>query len=400
MKPYRIVVLSSLFPSSVRKNAGLFIRERMFRVARHCELRVVSPVPWFPGQGLIRLFKKDYRPMPAKMEVQDGINVYYPRFLSFPGILRSLDAQSMALSCYFLLKRLKKEFDFDLIDSHFTYPDGLAATQLAKKFNCKTTITLRGTEVPHSKDPQRREKLLEAWREADRMFPVSDSLRQCALSAGADAKKFTVIGNGIDSDKFQPVERTQARASLGLAEDGKVLITVGGLVERKGFHRVIACLPELLKQYPKLTYLIVGGASAEGNYEPQLRALVKQLKLEDAVKFLGPLRPDQLSVPLSAADAFVLATSNEGWANVILEAMACGTPVIATDVGGNAEVVTSTELGEIIPFGDHQALMDALNNALAKPWNKEQIIQYARDNHWDKRIALILSEYDALLKTE
>ncbi|WP_245921740.1 glycosyltransferase [Bowmanella denitrificans] len=392
----RILVLSSLFPSSVRPQAGLFVRERMFRVAKHADLEVVSPVPWFPGQGLLRLVKPGYRPQPAALEEQNGIKVHFPRFLSLPMLGRRFDAWMMARCCRRLIKKLHRHKAIDLIDSHFTYPDGLAATQLAKMLGCPVTITLRGTELSHSRDPSRCKQLLKAWQAADKLICVSDSLRQLAISLGAPAEKLVVVGNGIDTEKFKALNKAEARHSLGIDEDARVLVTVGGLVPRKGFHRVIDCIPTLLKSHPKLIYLVVGGASAEGNYEPQLRKQVQNLDLEEQVRFMGPLPPDKLSLPLSAADVFVLSTANEGWANVILEAMACGTPVVATDVGGNAEVVRQPDTGTIVPFDDHQALSGALGSALAHAWQTQMIVDYAADNHWDKRVTQLIAIFAQL----
>jgi len=393
---HNILVLSSLFPSSAAPNNGIFIRERMFRVARHVNLTVVSPVPWFPGQQLIRIFKKNYRPQPGKMEVQQGITVYFPRFLSFPGVLRHLDALMMYLGSLRLIKKLTKEQNIEIIDSHFTYPDGLVATWLAQKLGLKSVITLRGTEIPHSKLPGRKQQLLKAWKQADRIFSVSDSLCKHAIALGADADKFRVIGNGIDTEKFKPFNKLDARKRLNIDTDTRVLVTVGGLVERKGFHRVVECLPNLLQEFPRLVYLIVGGANAEGNYKAQILTLAEQLAVTDHVLFLGALEPEELDLPLSAADVFVLSSSNEGWANVILEAMACGTPVIATDVGGNAEVINSEELGTIVPYGDHQILLEAIRQGLRREWSVSVLTQYAKENHWDNRINLILDEYDRL----
>lgn len=394
---HSILVFSSLFPSSAAPGNGLFIRERMFRVGQHTNLVVVSPVPWFPGQGLIRLFKKAYRPQPPRVEEQQGIKVYFPRFLAFPGVLRNLDAVMMYLCCLRLVRKLALEERVDIIDSHFTYPDGLAATWLARKLRLKCTITLRGTEIPHSGIPGRARLLLKAWSQADRMFTVSQSLRRHAVSLGADAAKFTVIGNGIDTDKFSPLDKTAARQKLGIDADAHVLITVGGLVERKGFHRVIELLPELLKDFPDLAYLVVGGASSEGDYGVRLHELARDLGVEANVVFMGAMESEQLSLPLSAADAFVLSSSNEGWANVILESMACGTPVIATDVGGNAEVVNSEDLGLIVEFGYRQQLLEAITQALSREWSAARLTQYASENHWSKRVSTILEEYDRLV---
>ncbi len=394
-----LIVFSSLFPSAARPGAGLFIRERMFRVARHRSLVVVSPQPWFPGQALVRLFRPGYRPMAPYREMQQGVAVYHPRFLAIPGLLRRLDGASMALFSYPLLRRLKAD-GARLLDAHFAYPDGEAASRLGRWLRLPVTITLRGTEVPHSRDPALRVRMMQALKSAARVFAVSDSLRRLALQLGVAPDRSEVVGNGVDVELFQPVDRAEARRRLGLPDDAKVLISVGGLVERKGMHRVVDCLPGLLATHPTLHYLIVGSGGPEGDMRPELEAQVGRLGLGGRVHFLGALPPAELKWPLSAADVFALATRNEGWANVFLEAMACGLPVVATDVGGNAEVVCRPELGSIVPFGDAAALERALAAALDRPWDRAAILEYARDNQWDRRVAQLLRAFDAVLVSD
>ena len=391
-----LVVFSTLFPSQARPGAGLFIRERMFRVAQHRPLVVVSPQPWFPGQSLIRWLRPGYRPQAPALEIQQGIRVYHPRFLSVPGMLRQFDGWSMALASFLLLKRLKAE-GARLIDAHFAYPDGEAATHLGRWLGLPVTITLRGTEVPHSKNPALRPRLARTLKAAARVFAVSDSLRRLAIELGVAEEKSEVVGNGVDTTRFYPVDRAEARSRYGLPENAQVLVSVGALVERKGMHRVIDCLPALIGQHANLHYVIVGGGSPEGDNRAELTAQVARLGLAGRVHFLGALPPDELKWPLSASDVFVLATGNEGWANVFLEAMACGLPVITTDVGGNAEVVCRDELGSIVPFGDAEVLQQALDTALDKNWDRGAILDYARANQWDKRVVQLLRAFEPLL---
>ncbi|MEW6025641.1 MAG: glycosyltransferase [Pseudomonadota bacterium] len=393
-----LVVFSALFPSTARPGAGLFIRERMFRVAQHRPLAVVSPQPWFPGQWLIRWLRPGYRPQAPALEIQQGIHVYHPRYLAVPGALRRFDGWAMALSSYFLLRRLKAQ-GARLIDAHFGYPDGEAAVRLGCWLDLPVTITLRGTEVPHSKRPALRKRLMRTLKAADRVFSVSDSLRRLALQLGVADARTEVVGNGVDTDRFQPVDRAEARRKFNLPADAKILISVGALVERKGMHRVIDVLPALLERHPGLHYLIVGGASPEGDNRAELDAQVARLGLAERVHLLGALPPDELKWPLSAADVFVLATRNEGWANVFLEAMACGLPVVTTDVGGNAEVVCRDELGRIVPFGDAAALTAALDEALKQNWDRQAILDYAQENQWDRRVAQLLRVFDELMAT-
>lgn len=396
MREPRLIVFSSLFPSSAQPTAGLFIRERMFRVGQHLPLVVVSPRPWFPGQGLIRRFRPHYRPMPGKMEEQAGFQVYFPRFLAIPGLFRGLDSLFMAWGSYFTLRRLKAQ-GYNLIDAHFAYPDGHAAVKLGRWLGLPVTVTLRGTEMPQSRNPALVPKLRQVFQDADRIITVSDSLRRLAMRLGLAEERGQVVGNGVDADKFAPVPRQEARARFNLPQDARVLITVGGLVERKGFHRVIACLPELMQNHPELHYLVVGGPCPEGDMSQALKDQAEVLGLKERIHFLGSIPPAELKWPLSAADVFVLSTRNEGWANVILEAMACGLPVVASDVGGNSEVVCRPELGQIVPFDDQAALTRALDQALSKHWDATAIRTYAEDNSWDSRVATLCSLFSRLL---
>ena len=392
-----IVVYSSLFPSRTQPTAGLFIRERMFRLRDAAPLMVVSPQPWFPFQGLIRLFRPGYRPATPAREVQDGITVLFPRFLALPGVLRRLDGLSMAVCTFPLMRRLRAEGRLGIIDAHFAYPCGYAAVLLGSWLNRPSSITLRGTEPHHLRSPSLRRRVVAAAAGATQVFSVSDSLRRLLQDHGIRSDRIRVVGNGVDLSKFRRVPRESARAELGIPSHCPVLISVGGLVERKGFHRVIDRLPQLLTRWPELRYLIVGGPSPEGDMSGALQEQVKRLGLERHVVFMGPLPSERLHVPLSAADVFVLATSNEGWANVFLEAMACGLPVVTTDVGGNAEVVNSPALGLVVPFGDPGALEAAIAQALGTTWDRDAIVGYARENTWDRRIAVLREQFHRMV---
>ncbi len=393
----RLLVFSTLFPHPGQPQAGLFIRERMFRVGRELPLIVMAPVPWFPFQGLIRFFRPHFRPPAPRQEIQQGFEVLHPRFLCVPGIAKGVDGLLLAISCWWSLRTLRRRFSFDLIDAHFAYPDGYAATLLGRWLKVPVTITLRGTEVRHVREAALLPKVRKALGSARRIFSVSASLQALAREQGVPEQKTQVVGNGVDTTRFAPLDRVAARVRLGLPEDSRVLVTVGALVERKGFHRVLEMMPTLRTRYPSLHYLIVGGASAEGDWRSQLEAQAASSGLSDRVHFLGALSPENLSLPLSAADVFVLPTRNEGWANVILEAMACGLPVITTDVGGNAEVVASPELGTIVAFGDQAALTDAVADALGREWNRAEIRQYAESHQWDCKISTLVEAFRALV---
>lgn len=388
-----VVVLSSLFPSPARPLAGVFVLERMRRVAECLPVTVVSPVPWSPFDWLVRRLRPEFRPSAPETAEYDGLRVRYPRFPSLPTLLKRWDGAAMALALRRPLRALRAAGRFDLLDAHFGYPDGYAAVLIGRRLGIPVTVTFRGTEARLAHSNWARRRLEFVAREADRVFTVSDSLRRVALTLGAEPDRVEVVPNGVDSERFSPVDQAEARRRLGIPPSAKVLITVGGLVERKGQHRVIELMPGLLGEYPDLHYLVVGGGGAEGDWSVRLTAQVEALGLQDRVHFLGSMAPDDLPVPLSAADIFVLATRNEGWANVILEAMACGLPVVATDVGGNAEIIATREVGRVVPFGDPDALRETIVDALASTWNRQAITAYARSNGWEHRIETLIAHF-------
>ena len=391
-----ILVWSSLFPGPAQPQAGVFVRERMFRVAKELPLTVISPQPWFPMQGLLRRFRPHFRPEMPRREVQQGIEVLRPRYFSVPGVLKRLDGYFMAAGALPTVRRLRQAGRADVIDAHFAYPDGYAAVRAARAVQAPVAITLRGTEVRHASDDGLRGRLVVALRGADRVFAVSDSLRRLALELGLAPEKVLVVGNGVDSERFRPEDAEVARRSFGLDSAARVLVTVGGLVERKGFHRVIECLPELLQSHPTLQYLVVGAPGPEGDYSRELRSQVSALGLQDRVHFVGALPPESVRRALSASDVFVLASRNEGWANVLLEAMACGVPVVASDVGGNREVVCTTQLGRVVRFGDREALSRAIDDALRTDWDRAAIRRHAERNDWQQRVSTLLDEFRRL----
>ena len=393
----RLVVFSRVFPNTTQPTFGVFVRERMFRVAEALPVVVVAPVAWFPGQGLIRRFlKPDFRPPVPYHEVQEGIDVYHPRFLCVPGILKWTDGFFLALGTLPLMRRLRRDFGFDIIDAHFVYPDGVAAWLLGRWLRRPYTITLRGTIFRISRNRLRRWLSARAMSAATRVFSVSESLRQVALGMNQPPEHVQVVPNGINLDYFYPEDRARCRDELGLPQDASVLITVGTLNERKGFHRVIEQIPGLLEAHPNLHYLCVGGGSPDGNDLERLQQQARDLGVADRVHFTGAVPPEALRTYYSAADVFVLATRFEGWANVFLEAAACGLPSVTTRVGGNAEVITSEELGLLVPFGDPDALRVAIDDALKREWNVDRIREHATSQSWEQRIPVLVDAFTGI----
>jgi teichuronic acid biosynthesis glycosyltransferase TuaC len=396
----RVLVFTGLFPSAAAPTAGTFIRERMLRVAKHVPLVIVAPQPWSPVDWLVRLFfRKTFRPQALAFETVEGVDVYRPTYFCVPGIFKRLDGKLMALGASSIVNKLAKEFQPNLIDSHFLYPDGYAASRLAAKLKLPLTITIRGSKDEWLIGTSREAQLKKALQSATALISVSEALRQNVVVAlGESEKKCTVIGNGVDLEKFEVIDKQQARVRLGIPMDAKVLISVGGLIARKGFHRVIPLLKELRKTTPNLIYLIVGGGTSQADMLSQLTKIAADHGVSDIVRFCGPQLPTELKWFYGAADVFTLATEHEGWANVFLEAMACGLPVVTTAVGGNAEVVKNENLGTVVPFFDERQYLQALDLAIRKDWDRRVIISYAQSNTWDKRVHQVLDVFNQVLQ--
>lgn len=389
----RVLVLSSVFPNPAQPALGVFVRERMLRVARHCELEVVAPVPWFPFvNGVAR---PHLRAIPA-IERQGPLTVRHPRFLSVPRYLKSLDGLGYAASLVPVLGRLRRRFAFDLIDAHFVYPDGLAAAILGRVFGCPVTITLRGSIVRLATYASHRPQIRWTLRRAAGLMAVSRSLKQVAVELGIRPDRITVIPNGVDAERFRPGDRAAARVACGLPPDAAVVLTVAGVYADKGQHTLLEVLPGLVARHPRLLYVVLGGFRRDG-YRRRLDELVSAGRLEGHVRFVGPRPHEELPEWYAAADLFCLPTRSEGWANVLLEAMACGLPVVTTRVGGNAEIVTGRRYGLLVPHGDPAALRDAVRDGLDAPWDRAAIVAHARAHSWDRAAARVVDQFRAVL---
>jgi len=387
----RIGVLSSQFPSNLYPGRGSFIRERMFRVARRMPLFVVSPTPWVPLEDWFRQnLNPAFRPSMPEYEEQQGIPVWFPRFLTIPGpnMLRRLDGWTMARGVYSRFAALHRAGRLDLIDAHGAYPDGYAGVLLGHWFGVPVTITLHGGELVCTRDSHRIMKLREAFKGAARIFAVSESLRQFALELGVLEDRVEMVCNGVDAECFRPRDRNVARAALGISSAAQVLAISGSgqSFGEKDYNRVIEALPALSERRPGLVCLLIGSDSLAKNGRAKLESQVERLCLKETVRFLDNLPPDELSALLPAADVFVYASHHEGPVTALLEAMACGLPVVAFDAGSNRELVCRSELGELVPFGDPSALKTAIDLALSRTWDRVAIRRHGETFHWDGQI--------------
>lgn len=387
----KALVLSSVFPNPRQPTLGVFVRERALRVARRSEVQVVAPVPWFPANRLIRGERVAAIP-PVR---RDGaLEVHHPKFFCIPRYLKWLDGLTYAASLVPFVRSLRRRFAFDLIDAHFAYPDGLAAILLGKVVRRPVVITLRGSIVRLARYPAHRPQIRWALGQADRIVAVSASLREVAVGLGIDRERIRVIPNGVDTAQFHLRDRAAARAAVGIPAGRRVILSVGGIYEDKGQHLILEALPGLLRRFPETLLVMVGGFRRDG-YEQRLRASIERGGLAAHVRFAGSRPHEELPLWYAAADVFCLATKSEGWANVLLEALACGVPVVTTRVGGNAEIVRDERQGLLVERDDASGLGEALARALATDWDRAGLAGYAAAHTWDEAADLVLDEFRA-----
>ncbi|HET8575941.1 MAG TPA: glycosyltransferase [Methylomirabilota bacterium] len=390
----RVLVLSSTFPSTREPVRGVFIRERVWRLARRCEVVVVAPVPWFPFNRWIR----KERALVPRVERDGDLIVHHPRFFSLPRYGKCLDGLLYFLCLIPFVARLRRRFPFEVIDAHFAYPDGVAATLLARLFRRPVVVTLRGSIVRLRGYRLHRPQLRWVLRRADRVVAVSDALRGVAVGLGAPADRIRVIPNGVDTAVFAPMDRPEARRLCGLPDTGPILVTVAGIYEGKGQLDVIESLPELTRSHPGLLYVLVGGPRPGESYLPRLEERVRELRLARHVRVAGTRPHAEMSRWFNAADLSVLATRSEGWPNVLLESLACGTPVVAANVGGVPEIVRDGRDGRLVPARDVAALTAALRRALETAWDRASLAQRARQFDWNETVEQALAELERALK--
>lgn len=373
----KILTFTMLYPNSAQPRHGIFVEQRLRHLVGSGEVwaRVVAPVPWFPmGHSLFGKYASYARVVPC--EERHGISVWHPRYPAIPKIGMTLAPFLLAAASTSVLHHLSKDnFNFDLIDAHYFYPDGVAAILLGRRLGKPVVITARGTDInliPQYRLP--RKMIRWAAEHAAGIVTVCQALKDALRGLGVASEKITVLRNGVDLSLFRPVDRQVQRAQLGLSKT--TLLSVGHLIGRKGHDIAIRSLVEL----PEVELLIAG----DGEEAATLQALARSLGVAERVRFIGAIKQEELKNYYGAADALVLASSREGWANVLLESMACGTPVIASNVWGTPEIVRSPEAGILMEERSPAGLVRAFRELFAHYPDRAGTRRYAEQFSWDE----------------
>ena len=389
----KVLVFTSLYPNNIWPYHGVFTKERLAPLLPRegFEVKVVAPVPYFPP---VRMGRRHMFSQVKRTETIEGVEVYHPRYFMTPKIGMASYGLMMFLGALPLVSRIHRSFDFDVIDAQFVYPDGFAGMLLGRYFRKPVVITSHGTDINLYKDfPVIRSLLRYTLGKADRVIAVCQALKDAMIVLGASGDQISVIPNGIDPSKFYPLPKADARARLGLPNE-KLILSVGALIPRKGVDFVIKALKILRDELHQndVRLLVVG----EGNSRMELERLVSALGLQDRVRFIGSVPHRDLYLWYSAADVFCLASNREGWPCVILESLACGTPVVATAVWGVPEVICSDSVG-LLTKRSERDIAEKLLAALTTRWNVDVMTEYARGYTWDRAAHAALGAFEAAM---
>lgn len=392
------------YPSPANPGNGIFVRRRLAEVHGHIPIRVVSPIPVCPP---IRR-----RPEIPAYDATQSPPVCWPSMFYIPRVLKTLDPYFYAETLDAAMHERPDLAACRLIDAHFVWPDGVGAWHVARRRNRPFVCTIRGKLVSQARFPAQRKRIAEMLRDADRLIAVSQSLAELARDVADAPLDIAVIPNGVNTDALnrtapddQPTgfDHT-ARAALDWPTDSPHIVAVGHFQRLKGFHRLIDAWPDVMQRCNGARLVLVGGPVGEPAYERELARAADSVNTNHpnaahpAIEFAGRKTSAEIAVMLNAADGFALTSDSEGWCNAIAEALACGCPVVATDVGGNREQVGDDgKLGRLVPLGDRGALAAAIADVLSHPPDRRAIALAGRRRSWQQTAAECVDVYETLL---
>jgi glycosyltransferase involved in cell wall biosynthesis len=373
----RVLIVTKIFPNQVEPLSSPFNRKQFAALGRLCEVEVLASIPWFPGVSAARRLSggTGLSAVPD-FEVIDGLKVRHPRFVFLPRIGHAVSGPLYAAS---LAKTaLQYRGRVDIVLGSWAYPDGFAAVVLAEMLGVPAVIKLHGSDINVvARMPGPRKRLEWALPRADRVVAVSRPLAEAALGLGVAKDRIDLVPNGIDRDAFQPRDREAARRELGLGNDKRIVLYVGNMLESKGALDLVRAFGEAGTLLAHARLVMLGG----GKDFEACAQLVKSLGVD--AQLLGPKPHSDVPQYLAAADVLALPSWNEGMPNVVLEALASGRRVVATNVGGIPDIVTSDTLGILVPPKNPTELAGALERVLSSAGDPELISRSLPNGDWE-----------------
>jgi glycosyltransferase involved in cell wall biosynthesis len=355
----RILALTNLYPNPYQPNRATFNRQQFAALAQSHAVRVIAPISWTDEWSARR--RSQTRITIDRHRIRDGMVIDHPRYLFTPKILRGAYGRFVVRSVQSCFDAAVREFQPDVVLGCWAYPDGWAAVRLARQAGLPVVVKVHGSDLlTATKHRSRMTRTQETLTSADAVVAVSRQLRDRAVQLGADPKRTHVVYNGVDQSLFHPGPRSAARERVGVSQAEPLILFVGNLVPVKGIDVLIESLAKAMTTGVKFQCALVG----EGPLKAELQYQIDTRGLATRVRLIGSRPLEELPHWYRAADVVVLPSRSEGVPNVLLEATACGTPFIATSVGGIPEIASAESL---VPSDDVAALAERIGRFLTSP---------------------------------
>jgi glycosyltransferase involved in cell wall biosynthesis len=396
---FRILTLSNMYPSKSNRNSGIFIHKQVkYLTGEGCRFVVISPNAFSPQFLWFNSKWRAYGHIPLTDEIE-GITVNYPRYLRIPGkLFHGLSCYSLYYGAKNFLHQIIEDFKPHLIHAHAATPMGYVGLMLRKKYHLPLVCSLRGSDI-HTYPKFGKQSMLltkKVLSEADQLVSVSNALKIEAETIGQAKKEIAVVHNGCDSGTFinNEGDGNAIRMKMGISAQDKVIIFVGGISKGKGVYELVEAFINLSQKYQHLQLILVGS----GQESATINSIVSSIGLANRIHMTGSLHHDEISQWLSAADIFVFPSHNEGLPNAVLEAMACGLPVVATRVGGIPEAIEDGQSGILIKEKDADSLIRAIdrllgNEELAKQMGRNGRNMVEQNFSWEKNAEQMIRIY-------
>lgn len=323
-----ILYISSFFPYPTAPNIATYNRQQLLALSDYYNIDAVVPVPW-----TYRLQHKDL-PMTGTL---GNIRIKYPTYYYSPLILRSLYGHYYYFSIKNMIDQLTESKSYDLVYTSWLYPDAWVASKIAQRLNLPLFVSVLGTDVNRLRENTLlSRKALEVAEYASCIKCVSGALKNKLISVGCNQDKLLVLQNGIDKKIFYPMDKSSIRSELGISMDDKVILFVGNLKKEKGLGELCHAFTQLVNNHSlqDCRLVIIGG----GVFRATLEQLLGELAISDKSEILGERPLENIAKYMNACDVLCLPSYSEGQPNVVMEAMACHTRVVATSVGGTPDL--------------------------------------------------------------
>lgn len=368
-----VLAFTNQFPSPDDPTRGLFNLRRFEALAELCAVRVIVPVPIWrrinrPGEWL--------RPPQARY---NQLLATYPTYWTIPRVALAIHSSAVYRSVRRHVAAVRRTFPFDVMLGAFAYPDVVVTERLARDFKCPFAALVMGSDINDlAQRPLLREQIRLALDRACAVFAVSSALGQKVIELGVPANRVIVQRNGVDGAQFQPGDRRVARQKLGVPPDDPLIGLVGNLVHEKGADVFIEAVGTLAATRGNAVRVVVIG---EGALRQHMETRAAALGVVDRIRFVGRRPAHEMPTWMTAFDVLCLPSRREGCPNVVLEALACGRPVVASAVGGVPELVNDRN-GILVPAEDPSALARGLAAALTRPWNPTELRSSVESLTW------------------